>query len=66
VSNYETAAEETISALERIGLKALSPVGGYYIWIELPHNVDEIVLAKNAADKSIFIAPGTLVFISLM
>jgi DNA-binding transcriptional MocR family regulator len=49
-----------MSALEKIGLKVSSSVGGYYIWAELPPNVDEIDLARSAAEKSIFIAPGTV------
>lgn len=59
-TRIETATEETMSVLEKIGLKMSSPVGGYYIWMELPPNVDEIALARSAAEKSIFIAPGTV------
>ena len=59
-TRIEAATEETMSALEKIGLKVSSPVGGYYIWAELPPNLDEIDLARSAAEKSIFIAPGTV------
>ena len=48
-------------ALEEIGIKVASPpAGGYYIWGQLPLGTDEMAVARSAAEKGIFLAPGTL------
>jgi DNA-binding transcriptional MocR family regulator len=37
-----------------------APRGGYHVWSELPSEIDEIELAKRAAEESIFLAPGSI------
>jgi DNA-binding transcriptional MocR family regulator len=35
-------------------------VGGYYIYLLLPDDVNDIELARDGANESIFIAPGSV------
>jgi DNA-binding transcriptional MocR family regulator len=39
-----------------------SDPGGYYIWLELPKDVDELALIQNAATAGIFLAPGSVFY----
>lgn len=50
-------------ALERLGLKVHpSQAGGYYLWMELPPGITESVLVRSAAERSIFLAPGSVFY----
>lgn len=42
------------------GTKVSKPQGGYYLWVELPENINSIELQKKALRKKISITPGPL------
>jgi DNA-binding transcriptional MocR family regulator len=57
----EKATATTIASLKNLGIGVFgAPGGGYYVWSELPPEIDEIELAKRAAEESIFLAPGSI------
>ncbi|MBP2302709.1 aminotransferase-like domain-containing protein [Azospirillum picis] len=60
-TRIEEHTERAVPALGRLGLR-LPPAatGGYYLWGELPGHVDEQALTRRAAERGIFLAPGTL------
>jgi DNA-binding transcriptional MocR family regulator len=37
-----------------------TPTNGYYIYMKLPENVNDLEIARTAAQKGIFLAPGSL------
>lgn len=48
-----------VNALRRLGAKVKAPdPGGYYLWLELPSDIDELALIQKAAASGIFLAPG--------
>ena len=50
-------------ALERLGLAVHhSQSGGYYLWVELPQGMTESALVRSAAERSIFLAPGSVFY----
>lgn len=50
-------------ALERLGLTVRhSQSGGYYLWVELPQGMTESALVRSAAERSIFLAPGSVFY----
>ncbi|HEY9096934.1 MAG TPA: PLP-dependent aminotransferase family protein, partial [Hydrogenophaga sp.] len=50
-------------ALERAGVKVHpGDPGGYYLWVELPGNTDELELVRRAASHGIFLAPGAVFY----
>jgi len=60
-ARIETASADALAALERVGIAvAAPPTGGYYIWGTLPAGLDETVLVRAAADRGIFLAPGSV------
>jgi len=56
----ERAGVVAVEKLRSIGLDAWQPTGGYYLWVLLPPWLDDLELARRAADRSIFLAPGSL------
>lgn len=42
------------------GTRISQPVGGFVLWVELPHDVDGFDLARRALSQGVSIAPGTL------
>jgi DNA-binding transcriptional MocR family regulator len=42
------------------GAQVLAPVGGYFLWVELPRTVDALEVHRRALDAGISIAPGPL------
>lgn len=60
-SRIESANEAALTALERVGMRVpVRPTGGFYIWGELPETLDEGALVRAAADRGIFLAPGSI------
>ncbi|HSG65566.1 MAG TPA: PLP-dependent aminotransferase family protein, partial [Gammaproteobacteria bacterium] len=60
-ARLETAHREAIETLGRLGLALPHTLsGGFYLWAELPRDVDEFELAHAAAGQGIFIAPGSV------
>lgn len=50
-------------ALARLGLTVHpSQPGGYYLWVELPEGMTELGLARSAAERGIFLAPGSVFY----
>ncbi|MDO5640977.1 MAG: PLP-dependent aminotransferase family protein [Paracoccus sp. (in: a-proteobacteria)] len=41
---------------------SLEPEGGYYGWLRLPDGIDDLALARQAAARDIFLAPGAIFF----
>lgn len=59
----EQAATKALSEFTELGLSVpYRSEGTYYMWLELGRELDDIALARNAADRSIFLAPGTLFY----
>jgi DNA-binding transcriptional MocR family regulator len=57
----DTARSKALSDLESIGARLLTqPTGGYYLWVELPGNIDEETLLQRASERGIFLAPGSV------
>ena len=42
------------------GTKVTRPQGGYFLWIELPANINALELHRQAADSGISVAPGQI------
>jgi DNA-binding transcriptional MocR family regulator len=60
-ARIEKATIASMANLARIGLDSFAPPkNGYYLFPVLPSGFDDIALAKAAATKGIFIAPGSL------
>ena len=59
----ETALGPAQKALERLGVTVHpSQPGGYYLWVELPQGMAEAALVRSAAERSIFLAPGSVFY----
>ncbi|KFC66851.1 Aspartate aminotransferase [Bosea sp. LC85] len=57
------ATTRALENLERLGLPVFAaPTGGYYLWADFAHDVDDLALAKQASEQGIFIAPGSVFF----
>jgi len=60
-TRVEAASEAVVADLGRVGLRILTPpTGGYYVWGQLPAGTSERDLARKAAERGIFIAPGSV------
>ncbi|WP_321343007.1 PLP-dependent aminotransferase family protein [Breoghania sp.] len=60
-AQVEKAHKATIAELEDVGMtvrQAVTP--GFYVWARFPKKLDELELVRRAAEKSIFIAPGSV------
>lgn len=57
----EEATTHALADLARIGLPVVPPHGGgFYLWAEFPDGIDELALCRDAAQQSIFLAPGAV------
>lgn len=55
------ATETAVPRLLKTGLSLFcEPTGGYYVFLKLPRDIDDIALAREAAREGIFIAPGSV------
>lgn len=60
-ARIETATEEAVGALAPLGIRLpVPPTGGYYLWGELPEGTEERALVRGAAERGIFLAPGSV------
>lgn len=60
-ARVENAYNATAAALEGLGLDPGKAVHrGFYLWVELPPKIDERDLCHAAAERSIFLAPGSV------
>lgn len=60
-ARIEQVTATAIDQLERIGLVPFAPgSGGYYLWVALPAGIDDRQLAREAAERGIFLAPGSV------
>lgn len=58
-SRLESVTAPALETLAALGLKVRAdPGGAYYLWAELPAGIDERQLARDAAARGIFLAPG--------
>lgn len=60
---YERALNRTQQLLEEFfpdEIRVSSPQGGYVLWLQLPEHIDAVMLAGQALDKAISIAPGPI------
>ncbi|MCH8620013.1 PLP-dependent aminotransferase family protein [Undibacterium sp. TS12] len=51
------------AAIERyfpLGTQVVSPAGGWWLWLELPEQVDSLVLLRRAVGQGIAFTPGSL------
>ena len=55
---------ETLSAWARdLGMAVdVDPAGGYYAWLRLPEGISDRDLARRAAERDIFLAPGSIFY----
>lgn len=61
VQRIRTAADTVRSKLRQAGHHIFADsVDGYYLYLLLPRNADDIDLAREGAKESIFIAPGSV------
>ncbi|WP_020410166.1 GntR family transcriptional regulator MpaR [Hahella ganghwensis] len=61
--NLEVQQNQMIAAINRYfpdGTRVTKPGGGYFLWLELPGNVDSLKLFKLALAQGISIAPGPI------
>lgn len=59
----EQAAVQALSNFSALGLSVpYQSEGTYYMWLELGRHLDDISVARQAAEESIFLAPGTLFY----
>jgi DNA-binding transcriptional MocR family regulator len=64
---YQQQAKIMAYAVQRffpVGTRVSTPRGGYFLWVELPSEVDSIHLYRSALEHSITIAPGSLFSVS--
>lgn len=60
-SRVEDAHKAAHAQMEALGLTVReSSTSGFYLWTEFPDRVDELELCRQAAEQSIFIAPGSV------
>jgi len=56
----EAATQQAYDSLSQLGLPVFGePRGGFYMWCELPHHIDDKYLSRIAAERSILLAPGS-------
>lgn len=56
----EAATQQAYDSLSQLGLPVFGePRGGFYMWCELPHHIDDKYLSRVAAERSILLAPGS-------
>jgi len=56
----EVATSQAHNSLAKLGLPVFGqPGGGFYMWCELPKQIDDKQLSKAAATQSILLAPGS-------
>lgn len=59
----EQAALGALNNFSKLGFDVpYQSEGTYYMWLELPGYLDDIEVARRAAEESIFLAPGTLFY----
>jgi DNA-binding transcriptional MocR family regulator len=59
----ESQQQKMLAAIERHfpqGTRVTQPKGGYFLWVELPPEVDSLQLFKLALAQGISIAPGPI------
>ncbi|MFM9271356.1 PLP-dependent aminotransferase family protein [Halomonas elongata] len=55
------ASASATRALHEAGIEDVEgPGGGYYLWARLPQQINTMQLSREASEKGIFIAPGTI------
>ncbi|WP_347250234.1 PLP-dependent aminotransferase family protein, partial [Zoogloea sp.] len=57
---HEAALVEAVEAHFPEGTRLARPAGGYFLWIELPRQVDALALHRRALAQGISLAPGPI------
>lgn len=60
LANQEAALVAAVEAYFPEGTRLARPLGGYFLWLELPRQVDALVLHRLALEQGISIAPGPI------
>jgi len=62
-SKLLSACKEATVALQQVNVRVHPHIPeSYYLWLELPPQVDEVALARGAAGEGIFLAPGSVFY----
>ncbi|TDP61883.1 GntR family transcriptional regulator [Roseateles toxinivorans] len=59
----QTQQQQMLAALEQhfpAGTRLTRPLGGYFVWVELPPQIDALALHRAAARDAISLAPGPM------
>lgn len=60
-ARVEEAHKASLDQMEALGLTVRASVTpGFYLWTEFPEGIDELELCRKAAERSIFLAPGSV------
>ncbi|MCR0984756.1 aminotransferase-like domain-containing protein [Roseomonas populi] len=60
-TRVERATDQALRDLGAVGLRPPRPPGGgFYLWTPLPDGVEEAAIVREAAARSIFLAPGAV------
>ena len=57
---HEAALVEAVEAHFPEGTRLARPAGGYFLWVELPRQVDALALHRQALAQGISLAPGPI------
>lgn len=56
-----TARTQAINRFDQLGISPwITPRGGFYLWCELPNPIDTAILARQALEKGLVLAPGNV------
>lgn len=60
LARQQAAAIRAIEQYFPAGTKVTRPQGGYFVWVELPSDVDALAVHRQAVQRGIGVAPGHL------
>lgn len=60
LARQQAAAIRAIEQYFPVGTKVTRPQGGYFVWVELPANIDALTIHREAVQRGIGVAPGHL------
>jgi DNA-binding transcriptional MocR family regulator len=60
LSVQQSAMAQAVVRYFPVGSKATRPLGGYFLWIELPEDVDALAIHHSALSLGISVAPGPM------
>lgn len=60
LANQEAAVTAAVEQHFPAGTRLARPLGGYFLWLELPRSVDALLLHQQALERGISTAPGPI------